>query len=204
MVWTLLASEPACSSVRANAASFSPRASGGQPARLLLGRAEEDQGPQADRVMGVDEHGRRGAVAADHLHDPAIAHLREPAAAELDGRGHAQHAELGQALDHRGRDVGLAVDRGGVDVRVGERADRGHRLLDRRPLGLGQLGIGEERIAAELAPEQRLGEAGRRRARDQQLLRLADLPGAQGLVALRHRLMLGRRGCRGHGPSLLM
>ena len=47
--------------------------------------------------------------------------------------------------------------------RVGELADRRDRLLDRGPLGLGQLGIGEQRLAAEFAPEERLGEPGRRR-----------------------------------------
>ena len=83
MVWTLLASEPACSSVRAKAASFSPLARGGSQRCLLLGRAEQDEGPHADRMVGVDEHRRRGAMAADHFHDPAVAHLREAPAAPL-------------------------------------------------------------------------------------------------------------------------
>ena len=67
---------------------------------------------------------------------------------------------------------------------VGERPDGGDGRLDRGPFGLGQLGVGEQRLAAELAPEQGLGEPGRLDARAQQLLRLADLPGPQGLVAL--------------------
>ena len=37
MVWTLLASEPACSSVRAKAASFSPLASGGSQRAFCSG-----------------------------------------------------------------------------------------------------------------------------------------------------------------------
>ena len=113
-------------------------------------------------MVGVDEHRRRRAVAADHLHDPAVAHLRDPPPAPLDGRRHAEHAEVGQALDHRGRDVGLAIDRGGVDVGVGELPDGRDGRLDARPLGLRQLGVGEQDIAVELAAEQGPGEAGRR------------------------------------------
>ncbi len=46
------------------------------------------------------------------------------------------HAELGQAVDHRARDIGLAVDRRGVDMLVRERPHRRHRFLDHRPLAL--------------------------------------------------------------------
>ena len=85
-------------------------------------------------------------MAADHLHDPAVAHLREAAAAPLGGRGHAQHAQLGQAVDHRARDVGVAVDRGGVDVRRRRTARTAATAASTAgPLGLGQLGVGEER-----------------------------------------------------------
>ncbi len=154
-------------------------------------------------MVGVDEHGRRGAMAADDLHDPAVAHLREAAAAELHGCRHAQDAQLGQSLDHRGRDIGLAVDRGGVDVGVGERLDLGHGLLDRRPLVLGQVGVGEERIAPELAPEQRLGEPAGRGAREEQLLRLADLLGPQRFVVVRRRGTVGCRGRYRHDRCLL-
>ena len=44
---------------------------------------------------------------------------------------------------------------------VGERAHRRHGLLDRRPLALGQLGIGENRLAAKLAAKERLREPAR-------------------------------------------
>ncbi len=99
-------------------------------------------------------------MAADHFHDPAIAHLREAPAAPFRGRGHPQHAQLGQPVDDGTGNVGVAVDRRGVDVRVGELAYRGDRLLDRRPLALGQLGVREERAAPEFAPKERLGKPG--------------------------------------------
>ena len=40
-------------------------------------------------------------MAADHLHDPAIARLREPPPAELHRRRHPEHAQLRQAVDRR-------------------------------------------------------------------------------------------------------
>ena len=59
VVWTLPASEPASGSVRAKAASFSPLTSGGSQRSFLLLGAEQQQGADADAVMGVDEDGRR-------------------------------------------------------------------------------------------------------------------------------------------------
>ena len=44
---------------------------------------------------------------------------------------------------------------------------------------LGQLGIGEERVAAEFAPEQGLGEPALLRPREEQFLRLLELLGPQ-------------------------
>ena len=191
VVWTLLASEPACSSVRAKAASFSPRARGGSQRAFCSGVPKSTQGPDADRMVGVDEHGRRRAMAADHLHDPAVAHLREPPAAPLRGRGHAQHAELGQPVDDRARDVGLAVDRGGVDL--ASRRTRAPRRRPPRPSAarLGQLGVGKERLAAKLAPKERLGKPGSFRPREQQLFRLLDLLGPQSRVGRLRRARSG-------------
>ena len=203
MVWTLLASDPACSSVSANAASFSPLAIEREPAGLLFRRPEQDQGPEPDRVVGIDEYGRGGAMAADDFHDPAVTHLREATAPELHGCGHAEDPELGQSLDHRGRDIRLAIDGGGVNVGVRERLDLRDRLLDSRPFVLGQVGVGEERIAPELAPEQRLGEPTGRRTREEQFLRLTDLLGPQSLVVSRRRGTVGCRGRYRHGCGLL-
>ena len=91
-------------------------------------------------MVGVDEDARPRAVAADHLHDPAVARLREPPAAELDRRRHPEHAEPAEAVDDRLGDLGVAVDRVGVDARLGECLDLGDGPIDRRALGLGQLG----------------------------------------------------------------
>ena len=46
-----------------------------QPLPLLLLGAEQEQGADADALVGVDEHRHGGVVAADHLHDLAVALL---------------------------------------------------------------------------------------------------------------------------------
>jgi hypothetical protein len=57
------------------------------------------------------------------------------------------------------RDLGLAVDRLGVDTRLGIGLDLGDRTVDRCAFGLGQLGVGEEGVGVELTLEKGLGKA---------------------------------------------
>ena len=124
-------------------------------------------------------------MAADRLHDPAIALLREPPPPEL-GRGrHPQHAQPRQAVDDAPGDVRLAVDRRRVDARLGELPEGGHGLLHLGALRGGELRVGEEHVAPEVAAEERLGEPPRRRLREEQLLRLADLACPLGIIRRR-------------------
>ena len=83
-------------------------------------------------------------MAADHFHDLAVAHLRKALAAPFLGAAIPNTPKLAQPLNHRPRNVGVAVDRGGVDLSVGELADRGHGRLDSCTLALGQLGVRKE------------------------------------------------------------
>ena len=128
-VRTLAASEPASGSVSAKAASVSPVQQRGEPAVLLLGRAEEFERPQADRMMGVDEDGRAAAVGADHLHNAAILLLRETASAIAGRDAHAQHADLPESAHHVVGNQRFAVDAGGVDVIASVLADLVDRAL---------------------------------------------------------------------------
>ncbi len=106
----------------------------GQPLPLLLVGAEQQQRPHADRMVGVDEDRRRAAPRADHFQQPAVTHLREPAAAELGRRRHAEHAEVRQAVDDLARDVGLAIDPRGIEMLVAEAFELGDRLFHLGPL----------------------------------------------------------------------
>ena len=72
------ASEPASASVRAKAISDSPGREVGEPARLLLGRARQEQRQRAELLDGEDQAGR-GADAAELLDGQAD---REQVAAE--------------------------------------------------------------------------------------------------------------------------
>jgi hypothetical protein len=71
----------------------------GQPSRLLLGRAEEEQGADADRVMSIDEDADPGIVRSDRFHDPAVARLRESSAAERLGRGHPKDTNPAESVN---------------------------------------------------------------------------------------------------------
>ncbi len=149
-------------------------------------------------MMGVDEYSRRGAMPADHLQDPAVAHLREVTTAPFLGRGHPQDAQTGQPVDHGLGDIRITIDRGGIDVGIGEGAHRGHRLVDCRSLALGELGVGKERLAAKFASKQRLGKTGAGGLGKEQLLGLLNLLGPQGLRPI------GRRGRYRHRECLLL
>ncbi len=104
-------------------------------------------------MMGVDENGRRRAMAADHFHDPAIAHLRESLASPFLGGRHAQHAKLRQAIDHGTRNIGVAVDGRGVDMSIGEFTHGRDGRVDSIALVDGKLGIREERTCHGIRPE---------------------------------------------------
>ncbi len=143
LVWTLLASEPAWGSVSANAASFRPAIKSGSHCRFSPRSAEQNQGANADALVGIHEDPRRGTMSPDNLHDLAITLLREFLSAEFRRRGHPQHADFRQTVDHLARDVGIAVDRGSIDLFLGELSHLGHRLLNDILGGRRQFGVWE-------------------------------------------------------------
>ena len=147
----------------------------GQPLRLLFFGAEQEQRPDADRMVGVDEDRGRAASRADHFEQAAVAHLREAAAAEFGRRRHAEDAEFRQAVDDVARDIGLAIDALGVEMFVAEVFEVGDRLFDFGSLRSGQLRIRKNPIGDEMAFEQSLGHAGFLRHRPQQFLGLLHL-----------------------------
>ena len=143
-------------------------------------------------MMGVDEHGRRRAVAADHLHDLAVSLLAESAAAKLHRGGHPEHAQLRQTVNHRPRNIGLAVDLRGVDVRLREDPHGRNRVLGALAGRGVELRIGKEDFAPEIAPVERPGKPAPRGLGKEQLLGLPHLLGEQGLVVGRgHRSFAG-------------
>src|SRR5208283_2419564 len=117
--------------------------------------------------------------------------LGEAFSSVLDWRGHPQHAQLAKAFDHRPGNIGIAVDRRGVDVRVSENAHGRDGILDGLSLGRGQLRIREDDVSAEFAPEQSLRKTFPRRFGEEQLLGLLHLLGGQGLIIGSGRCAIG-------------
>ncbi len=108
----------------------------------------------------------------EDLHDADIALLREPAAAELLGRRHAEDPEVTEAVDDFLGNVRVAIDGGAVDAAFAEAADFGDRLIDLAALFGWQVGVGEQQGTVEVAVEEALGKAERLRSGEQQLLSL--------------------------------
>ena len=99
VVWTLPASEPASGSVRAKAASFEPSNRPGSHCACCSFGAEQEQRADADRVVGVDEHGDAGVVPAEDLHHLEVLLLAEAQAAVLGRDGDAcSTPEVAEAL----------------------------------------------------------------------------------------------------------
>src|ERR1043165_1945913 len=109
--------------------------------------------------MCVDEYCGRGAMAADDLQDLGIAELREAAAAELRGRRHAENAEARKSVDDVARDVGIAIDGGGVDVVMCILLQFRDRFLDGGPLLRVEFRIREQQRGLELSKKERLRES---------------------------------------------
>src|SRR5207247_164329 len=99
-----------------------------QPAPLLIGCAEQQQRPHADRMLDVYENRSRSAAAADLFHHATIGHLRETAPAYVPRRGHSEYTETGEPVDDFARDVRLPVNRRRVEVPVEKRAQSLERV----------------------------------------------------------------------------
>jgi hypothetical protein len=111
----------------------------------------------------------------DHFQQAAVAHLREPAAAELGGRRHAEYAECGEPVDDLARDIGLAIDARGVEMLVAKAFELRDGPFHIGPLGDWNLRIWEHPIGDEPALEQPLRHAGSLRQRPQYFLGLPQL-----------------------------
>ena len=175
MVCTFAASEPASGSVSANAASLRPATRSGSQRRLLLRGPEQQQGPHADRMMRVDEDRRRAATRTQLFQDTAVGELRKTASAHGLRRRHAQDAQPRQAVDHRPRDVGPAVNFGRVKMLVAERFELPNRRGNPRPLLLRQSRIGQDQVRRQPAPEELFGDALPPRSGEEQVFGLTDL-----------------------------
>ena len=101
-----------------------PRGQVGEPARLLLGRARQQERQRAERLDG-DDQPARGAGAADLLDGQADGEEVDAEAAMLDRVRQGEHVVLGEQLDHVPGELGAGVDgRGpGCDAFVGQDAD---------------------------------------------------------------------------------
>src|SRR5262249_55872751 len=114
----------------------------------------------------------RGILPADHLHDLAVTHLREAAAAVLRRRRHAQHADPRQPVDDGTRNVGVAVNGRRVDLLRHEVAHLVNGAVHLRLLGGVELRIWEQQGSIEVAEEESLGKAERLRSGKEYFFRL--------------------------------
>ena len=145
-------------------------------------------------ILGAGVAG--GIVATQDLDDARVSLLRKTLAAKFRRGGHAEDAEFAKTIDHRLRNVLLAIDRRGIDSFVAKLTHLGNGLIDGRLHGRWKLRIRKYVLGAEVPEKHALGEAEVFRTGEQQLLGLFlllfELRGGEG-----HRLGLQRIGPKG-------
>ena len=145
-----------------------------EPFLLLLLGAEQEQRPDADRVMRIGEDRRGRATAAEFFQYFAVGHLGEAAPAKLLWRRHPEDARSRQAIDHVLRNVRNAIDLGWIQFRIKKLTHFGERLVEVFLLRGRWTRIWHRPIRHELSQKKPLGEAERLRPGEKQLLRFLD------------------------------
>ncbi len=127
----------------------------------LLLRAELLQGLRhADRLVRREQHADRRAGGAGQRERLVVVHLGETETAVLGVDLHAEGAELLEPVDDLVGDARLALDAGGVDLRLAEVAELGEELLAALGRFVVRERVGVDEVEPEAAEEQFLGEAG--------------------------------------------
>src|SRR5438046_4246041 len=67
-------------------------------------------------MMRVNEYRSGRATSSDFLQHFAVGHLREPVPAVFLRRGHSQHSDAPEAINHAARNVSLPVDLRGIEI----------------------------------------------------------------------------------------
>ena len=163
VVCTLPASDPASGSVSANAASFEPSSSPGSHRSCcsLVPNSSSARMPMLwwalTNTATLASWPPRTSIVLQVLL------LVEAEAAELRRDGHAEDAEVGRGRGPRRRGCGPRGRSARASMWASaKRPDLGGHLVGRGLLLGGEGRVREEEVAAELAEEQRLGEAERR------------------------------------------
>ena len=145
-----------------------------QPFLLLLARAEKKQGPNANRMVRVRKNGGRSATRADFLEDLAVGPLGKTTAAVFLRRGHPEHADPRQPVDHMSRNIRRPIDRHRIQILIEEFADLRERFVELGLLRGGDPRIGHGPIRHKASQKQSLGEAERLRPGKKQFFGFFD------------------------------
>src|SRR5579871_6742967 len=132
---------------------------GRQPAAFLFLGAEQQQGANADTMMGVDENANRSIMPADNLHDAAIGQLRETQSTILSGCRRPEHAQTPKPRNDFRRYLGITVDGCRVNVLLGVLEYLIDFFIHARLFVQTDLRIRIEQVAVIASEEKALGEA---------------------------------------------
>src|SRR5438874_11549998 len=125
--------------------------------------------------MCVYENRRRCATLSDFFQNFAIGHLRKSAPAILLWRGHTEHTDAAQAVDHAARNVCLPIDLRSIEMLIQKLAEFGERFIQFGLLRRRNARIRHHPIRHEMALEKTFCEPKRLRSREKQFLRLLNL-----------------------------
>src|SRR3954465_15179834 len=145
-----------------------------QPFLLLCVRSEEQQRPDADRVVRVNEDGGRRTTAAEFLQDYAIRHLGEAVTAKFLRRGHSENSYFAEAVDHAARNVRDAIDLSRIELFIEKLPDLDHGGVELDLLCGRNARIRHDPIRDELTKKKPLRETERLWSGKKQFFRLRD------------------------------
>ena len=105
-----------------------------QPFLFLLVRSKEQQRPNADGMMRVDENGGRRTAAADFFQHFAIRHLGKTAAAVIGRRSHPEHSHAPETVNYLARNFRLSIYCYRIELVIEKLAQFRKRLVQLRLL----------------------------------------------------------------------
>src|SRR5438552_12367371 len=124
--------------------------------------------------MRINKNRSRRATPADLFQNLAVCHLRKTAAAKFFGRSHSEHPDSTKAVDHFARNIGLSIDRAGVELLIQKLPNLSERFVRFDLLRRGNARVRHHPIRDKMTEKKAFSETDRLWTGKEQLLRLLN------------------------------
>src|SRR5262245_16442705 len=109
-------------------------------------------------MVGVNKNGCGRATPPDFLQHLAVGHLRESMSAIFLRRGHPEHADPTQAVNHAARNISLPIDFRSIEIFIQKFTKFSNGWIQRAPFGLGDTRVWHHPIRHEMPLEKSFRE----------------------------------------------